>query len=109
MVGLTDQTDTFSTVSEGLRLNDDLAALSRGARVDLSDRSPHRGERVTLTGSRFAGDRQVRVRVGGADLGTVDVVDGTAATRWRAERGTTTVTFTGVQSGTEATVRVRLR
>ncbi|QSB22369.1 alkaline phosphatase [Curtobacterium sp. 24E2] len=109
VVGLTDQTDTFSTVSEGLRLNDDLAALSRGARVDLSDRSPHRGERVTLTGSRFAGDRQVRVRVGGADLGTVDVVDGTAATRWRAERGTTTVTFTGVQSGTEATVRVRLR
>ncbi|ROQ07705.1 MULTISPECIES: alkaline phosphatase [unclassified Curtobacterium] len=109
VVGLTDQTDTFFTVSEGLRLNDDLAALSRGARVDLSDRSPHRGERVTLTGSRFAGDRQVRVRVGGADLGTVDVVDGTAATRWRAERGTTTVTFTGVQSGTEATVRVRVR
>lgn len=109
VVGLTDQTDTFFTVSEGLRLNDDLAALSRGARVDLSDRSPHRGERVTLTGSRFAGDRQVRVRVGGVDLGTVDVVDGTAATRWRAERGTTTVTFTGVQSGTEATVRVRVR
>ncbi|MBT1622259.1 alkaline phosphatase [Curtobacterium flaccumfaciens pv. oortii] len=109
VVGLTDQTDTFFTVSEGLRLNDDLAALSRGARVELSDRSPHRGERVILTGSRFAGDRQVRVRVGGADLGTVDVVDGTAATRWRAERGTTTVTFTGVQSGTEATVRVRVR
>ena len=30
-----------------------------------------------------------------------------ARTTWRAERGTTTLTFTGVQTGKVATVRVR--
>ena len=85
------------------------AALSRGARVDVSDRSPRRGERVTVTGSRFAGDRQVRVQLGDADLGALDLVNGTAWTTWRAERGTTTLTFTGVQTGKVATAHVRVR
>ncbi|MBT2501130.1 alkaline phosphatase [Curtobacterium sp. ISL-83] len=109
VVGLSDQTDTFSTISDGLRLDEDLAALSRGARVDVSDRSPHRGERVRLTGSRFAGDRQVIVRVGSTDLGTFDVVDGSASTSWTAVRGTATVTVTGVQTGKQATAQVRVR
>lgn len=109
VVGLSDQTDTFFTINDGLRLNDDLAALSRGARVDVSDRSPHRGQRVSLTGSRFAGDRQLRVQIGGTDLGTLDLVDGSATTQWKAARGNTTVTFTGVQSGKQATTTVRVR
>ena len=107
VVGLSDQTDTFFTVRDGLGLSEDVAALSRGARVDVSDRSPRRGERVTVTGSRFAGDRQVRVQLGDTDLGALDLVNGTASTTWRAERGTTTLTFTGVQTGKVATVRVR--
>lgn len=109
VVGLSDQTDTFFTIRDGLRLSEDLAALSRGARVDVSDRSPRRGERVTVTGSRFAGDRQVCVRLGDTDLGTLDLVDGTASTTWRAERGGTTLTFTGVQTGKVATAQVRVR
>ncbi|WP_083513794.1 alkaline phosphatase [Curtobacterium luteum] len=109
VVGLSDQTDTFFTIRDGLGLSEDVAALSRGARVDVSDRSPRRGERVTVTGSRFAGDRQVRVHLGDTDLGTLDLVNGTAYTRWRAERGTTTLTFTGVQTGTVATALVRVR
>lgn len=109
VVGLSDQTDTFFTIRDGLGLSEDVAALSRGARVDVSDRSPRRGERVTVTGSRFAGDRQVRVRLGDTDLGTLDLVNGTASTTWRAERGTTTLTFTGVQTGTAATAKVRVR
>lgn len=109
VVGLTDQTDTFSTVSDSLRLNNDLAALSRGARIDLSVGAPRPGQRVTLTGSRFNGDRQVRAVVGSTDLGTVDVIDGTATVRWRANAGTATVTFTGVQSGKQASKQVRVR
>ncbi|MEK6344057.1 MAG: alkaline phosphatase [Curtobacterium sp.] len=109
VVGLSDQTDTFFTIRDGLGLSEDVAALSRGARVDVSDRSPRRGERITVTGSRFAGDRQVRVQLGDTDLGTLDLVNGTASTTWRAERGTTALTFTGVQTGKVATAQVRVR
>ncbi len=109
VVGLSDQTDTFSTIRDGLRLTEDVASLSRGARLDVSDHTPRRGERVTLTASRFAGDRQVRVQAGGTDLGTLDVIDGSASVRWAAGRGSTTVTVTGVQTGKRATVQVRVR
>jgi len=109
VVGLTDQTDTFFTMSDALRLNGDLAALSRSARVDLSVGSPRPGQRVTVTGSKFAGDRQVRVQVGSTDLGTVDVIDGTASVRWKAVAGKATVTITGVQSGKQAAKQVRVR
>ncbi|MCT9621698.1 alkaline phosphatase [Curtobacterium sp. C2H10] len=109
VVGLSDQTDTFSTIRDGLRLHDDLAALSRGARIDLSVGAPRPNQRVTLTGSRFAGDRQVRVAVGSTDLGTVDVVDGTATVAWKATSGKSTITFTGVQSGKQASKQVRVR
>ncbi|WP_083402670.1 alkaline phosphatase [Curtobacterium sp. MCBA15_008] len=109
VVGLTDQTDTFFTMSEALRLNGDLAALSRSARVDLSVGSPRPGQRVTVTGSKFAGDRQVRVQVGSTDLGTVDVIDGSASVQWKAVAGKATVTITGVQSGKQAAKQVRVR
>lgn len=109
VVGLSDQTDTFFTIRDGLGLTEDVASLSRGARVDLSDRSPRVGQRVTVTGERFAGDRQVRVQVGSTDLGTVDVVDGRASVAWTAERGAGTVTVTGVQTGKQATASVRVR
>lgn len=108
VVGLSDQTDTFATIRDGLRLSEDVAALSRGARVDVSDRSPRRGERVTLSASRFAGDRQVRARAGETDLGTLDLIDGRASVQWTAVRGSTTVTFTGVQTGRQATAQVRV-
>jgi alkaline phosphatase len=109
VVGLSDQTDTFFTIRDGLRLQDDLAALSRGARIDLSVGAPRPNQRVTLTGSRFAGDRQVRVAVGSTDLGTVDVIDGTATVVWKATTGKSTITFTGVQSGKQASKQVRVR
>ncbi|WFR66154.1 alkaline phosphatase [Curtobacterium flaccumfaciens] len=108
VVGLSDQTDTFFTIRDGLKLSDDLAALSRGARIDLSVGAPRPSQRVTLTGSRFAGDRQVRVAVGSADLGTVDVIDGTATVAWKATSGKSTITFTGVQSGKQASKQVRV-
>ncbi|MBA8990278.1 alkaline phosphatase [Curtobacterium pusillum] len=109
VVGLSDQSDTFFTIRDGLQLDEDLAALSRGARIDLSVGAPRPNQRVTLTGSRFAGDRQVRVQVGSTDLGTVDVIDGTATVQWRAVQGSTTVSFTGVQSGQQASKQVRVR
>jgi alkaline phosphatase len=109
VVGLSDQTDTFFTIRDGLRLDEDLAALSRGARIDLSVGSPRPNQRVTLTASRFAGDRQVRVQVGSTDLGTVDVIDGTAQVTWKATSGGSTITVTGVQSGKQASKQVRVR
>lgn len=109
VVGLSDQTDTFSTIRDGLRLDDDLAALSRGARIELSVGAPRPNQRVTVTGTRFAGDRQVRVTVGSTDLGTVDVIDGTASVVWKATAGKSTVTVTGVQSGKQASKQVRVR
>lgn len=109
VVGLSDQTDTYFTIRDGLKLHEDLAALSRGARVDLSVGAPRPNQRVTLTGSRFAGDRQVRVAVGSTDLGTVDVIDGTATVVWKATPGKSTITFTGVQSGKQASKQVRVR
>jgi alkaline phosphatase len=64
---------------------------------------------VTVTGSKFAGDRQVRVQVGSTDLGTVDVIDGSASVQWKAVAGKATVTITGVQSGKQAAKQVRVR
>ncbi|WP_439691519.1 alkaline phosphatase [Curtobacterium sp. SP.BCo] len=109
VVGLSDQTDTFSTIRDGLRLDDDLAALSRGARIELSVGAPRPNQRVTVTGTRFAGDRQMRVTVGSTDLGTVDVIDGAASVVWKATAGKSTVTVTGVQSGKQASKQVRVR
>jgi alkaline phosphatase len=109
VVGLSDQTDTFFTIRDGLGLDTDLAALSRSARIDLSVGSPRVGQRVAITASRFAGDRQVRVQVGSTDLGTVDLVDGTAKVTWKATSGKSTITVTGVQSGKQAAKQVRVR
>ncbi len=110
VVGLTDQTDTFFTMTRSLRLDRDTDRFSESARATANDVRPRPTEKITLTGTRFGGDRQVRVTAGSEDLGTVDVIDGTVTLRYTApaRTGDVAVTLHGVQSGTDAVVKLRV-
>ncbi|WP_119869004.1 alkaline phosphatase [Frondihabitans sp. 762G35] len=110
VVGLTDQTDTFFTMTRSLRLDRDTDRFSASARATANDVRPRPSEKITLTGTRFGGDRQVRVTAGSEDLGTVDVIDGTVTLRYTApaRTGDVAVTLHGVQSGTDAVVKLRV-
>ncbi|WP_435092104.1 alkaline phosphatase [Clavibacter michiganensis] len=112
VVGLTDQTDTFFTMSNALKLDRGTAALSKGASVVASDYRPDRGEEITVTGNRFAGDRQVTLTTSAGDLvGTYDVIDGKVAIPFTAPAtaGPLTLTLTGVQTGKVVTAKVTVR
>ncbi|RII94915.1 alkaline phosphatase [Clavibacter michiganensis] len=112
VVGLTDQTDTFFTMANALKLDRGTAALSKGASVVASDYRPDRGEEITVTGSRFAGDRQVTLTTSAGDLvGTYDVVDGKVVIPFTAPAtsGPLTLTLTGVQTGKVVTAKVTVR
>ncbi|PPF52713.1 alkaline phosphatase [Clavibacter michiganensis] len=112
VVGLTDQTDTFFTMANTLRLDRDTAALSKGASVVSSDFRPDKGERITITGTRFAGDRQVTLTTSAGELvGTFDVIDGKVTIPFTAPAtsGPLTLTLTGAQTGKVVTAKVTLR
>ncbi|WP_234425040.1 alkaline phosphatase [Clavibacter sp. VKM Ac-2542] len=112
VVGLTDQTDTFFTMSNALKLDRGTAALSTGASVVASDYRPDRGEEITVTGNRFAGDRQLTLTTSAGDLvGTYDVIDGKVAIPFTAPAtaGPLTLTLTGVQTGKVVTAKVTVR
>ncbi|GAB2457716.1 alkaline phosphatase [Conyzicola lurida] len=110
VVGLTDQTDTFFTVANSLRLDRNTVALSDGARVE-TDRRVKPGATVTVSASRFGGDRQVRAVIGSTDLGTVDVIGGEARISTTAPKapGDYTVTVTGAQTGKVVTTKFTVR
>ena len=112
VVGLTDQTDTFFTMANTLRLDRDTAALSKGASVLSSDFRPDKGERITITGTRFAGDRQVTLTTSAGELvGTFDVIDGKVTIPFTAPAtsGPLTLTLTGAQTGKVVTAKVTVR
>lgn len=97
VVGLTDQTDTFGTITRTLGLTLDTAKLSKGATVTSAFAKP--GKAVTVKASGFRGDRQAVVAFG-SETQTVDVIDGRVAATFTAPaQGVVKVTVTGVQSG----------
>ena len=110
IVGLTDQTDTFGTITRTLGLKTDTAALSKGAKVSSSYAKP--GRSVTVKATGFAGDRQAVVTFG-AESQTVDVINGSVAAEFVApvvtKQTVVKVTVTGVQSDVvkRATATVR--
>lgn len=110
VVGLSDQTDTFFTMARSLRLDRDTDRFSSGARATANDTRPRPNEKVTVTGTRFAGDRQVTATAGSQDLGTFDVIDGSVRVAYAApaKRGDVVVTLHGVQSDTDASVKLRV-
>ncbi|MCS5717967.1 alkaline phosphatase [Herbiconiux sp. CPCC 205763] len=102
VVGLTDQTDNFFTMASALELNRDTASLSSGATASLSSTTVEPGAELTVSASGFQGDRQLAAVVASTptDLGSRDVIDGTADYTFAAptEPGVHTVTLTGRQS-----------
>ncbi|GAA5037930.1 alkaline phosphatase [Microbacterium fluvii] len=110
VVGLTDQTDTFGTITRTLGLKLDTASLSRGASVSSAYAKPAKPVTVKATG--FNGDRQAVVTFG-SESQTVDVISGSVAATFTApdtaRQTTVKVTVTGVQSqvSKKATVTVR--
>ncbi|SEB61296.1 alkaline phosphatase [Paramicrobacterium humi] len=109
VVGLTDQTDTFFTMSNALGLNRDAAALSAGASITLDDTKLTPGEKFSFTATGFNGDRQVSglMESEPVELGAADVIDGAASytATAPAEEGTHTLTVTGAQTDVAATLQ----
>lgn len=108
VVGLTDQTDTFFTITNALQLETDAAALSAGATIALEDTSLKPGQEFSFAASAFNGDRQVTgvMESDPVSLGIADVIDGSASYSATApsEKGTHTLTVTGAQTGVAATL-----
>jgi alkaline phosphatase len=110
VVGLTDQTDTFGTITRTLGLKLDTAKLSKSASVTSVFAKP--GKPVTVKAAGFSGDRQAVVTFG-SESQTVDVIDGAVAATFTApavaKQTVVKVTVTGVQSAVakKGTVTVR--
>ncbi len=109
VVGLTDQTNTFGTMTGALGLELDTVKLSRDAKVKLSKANVGPGESVTLTVTGLNGDRQARVE--GVDLPITDVIDGSATWVFTAptDKGRYDYTVTGVQTGKSDRDTLRVR
>lgn len=110
VVGLTDQTDTFGTITRTLGLKLDTAKLSKSATVASSFAKP--GKSVTVKATGFAGDRQAVVTFGGESQ-RVDVLSGAVSATFTApattKQAVVKVTVEGVQSHVvkKGTVTVR--
>lgn len=113
VVGLTDQTDTFFTIADTLKLDRDLAALSAKGKLRALDKRVRPGDTVVIGASDFFGDRQLTGAVDGTSVvvGKTDLVNGGAEFRFTApdRPGTYTLTVTGSQTGTTASVTVRIQ
>jgi alkaline phosphatase len=113
VVGLTDQTDTFFTMANALKLDRNTAALSDRARASLERGSVKPGATVTVTADRFGGDRQVTATLAPAAtaLGTADVIDSSAKLSFTAPTapGDYVVTVAGAQSGKQVAVKFTVR
>jgi alkaline phosphatase len=110
VVGLTDQSDTFFTISNALSLQRDVAALSAGAKVTLPDTTLAPGEKFELALNGFNGDRQVTgvVKSDPVALPRTDVLGGAARIAGTAptELGAHTITITGAQSAKQVVLDV---
>ncbi|WP_213815415.1 alkaline phosphatase [Glaciihabitans sp. dw_435] len=111
VVGLTDQTDNFYTIANSLALNRDTARLSSHARAAVDHAVVSAGATVTVSASRFAGDRQVLGSIGTTALGSSDVINGSARFTFTAPTtpGRYSVTVTGAQSGKAVSVKFTVR
>ncbi|MGD8193182.1 alkaline phosphatase [Herbiconiux sp. P18] len=106
VVGLTDQTDNFSTMADALQLERDTASLSAAATATLSATTVKPGAALALDAAGFAGDRQLDPASDAVKLTSNDLVNG--ATRYEfaapTAEGTYSITVTGRQSATAKTV-----
>jgi len=113
VVGLTDQTDTFFTIANALKLDRNTAALSDRAKASVERRDVAPGASVSLSARKFDGDRQVTAVVdpGATAVGSADVIGGDATLTFTAPKkaGDYTVTVTGAQSGKQVVVKFTVK
>ena len=113
VVGLTDQTDTFFTIANALRLDRNTTPLSDRARITVERGSVRPGSTVTVSANRFGGDRQIgaTLQPGGTTIGTADVIEGAAQLTFTApsEPGEYIVVVAGAQTGKQVTARLLVR
>jgi alkaline phosphatase len=105
VMGLTNQTDTFTTMVNALGLTVDTASLSAGATAELSATTAAAGESLTMSAASFDGDRQLKVTLNGTAVARADVINGAAQITIVAPPadGAYDYVITGVQSGVEKT------
>jgi len=108
VAGLTDQTDTFFTISNALGLDRDIRSMSFGATAELSGSSFVPGAEIVLTAEGFRGDTQL---IGSAPLftdrtKTRELIDGGLTYTGKAPStpGDYSVTVTGDQTGKAITL-----
>jgi alkaline phosphatase len=102
IVGLTDQTDLYFTIRDALGLVDDAEHASDRAKVTATPAKAKPRQQVTITASRFYGDRRATVKVTGPAKQTVtrDLSGGMLVLTIKPKKaGTYQVTVTGAQSG----------
>lgn len=111
VVGLTDQTDNFFTISDSLRLDRNLSRFSEGARIQAPGRL-RSGQSFSLYASGFGGDRQLTGSVQGQDpIATTDLIGGAAQIDLKAPQksGDYRITLTGSQTGKKVTFTITVR
>jgi alkaline phosphatase len=111
VVGLTDQTDLYFTIRNALGLASDPKHASDKAAVSASPAKVKPGHTVTITASRFYGDRRATVKVAGPAGQTVtrDLSGGMLQLTIKPRKvGTYKVTVTGAQSGKVAKDTVKV-
>lgn len=111
VIGLTDQSDTFFTIANALKLNRDLTSLSQDATITApAEVAP--GGTLPVTVAGLAGDRQLAGAVEGTQqdaevptIGRTDVIDAGAALTLTAPTapGSYTIALQGEQTGTQLT------
>jgi alkaline phosphatase len=111
VVGLTDQTDTFFTMSRALKLDRDTDDLSYKAKASVARSTVTPGASVTVSVKYFAGDRQLAAAQGSDAIGVADAINGAASFTFEAPeaKGVYTVKVTGAQTGKVVKVSYRVK
>ena len=113
VVGLTDQTDMFFTISRALKLNRTLSTLSKSAHASTVNTKVAPGGTVNVRSADFKGDRQLLAALtpGDVALGSYDLNNGSVAFSLTAPDapGKYSVTLTGAQTGKSLVVKFTVK
>ena len=113
VVGLSDQTDMFFTISRALKLDRTVANLSKTAKASTATPTVTSGQAFNVRAAGFRGDRQLLASTsqGPVDLGSYDLIDGIVRVPLTASDvpGKYTVTLTGAQTGKSVVVKFTVK
>jgi len=113
VLGLTDQTDTFFTMTEAFGLSRSITKLNQNAVAKVSKSVVAPGTKILVRASGYNADRQVTALVTPTDraLASRDVINGVASWTFTvpSEPGKYTVSVTGTQSKKVTTVTFQVK